>query len=85
MREGLVKLMPLTFLNVCGLDFRATSGVGAMGTMRRFLKDETGATAIEYALIVVVLSLTIVAAVGTAGNSLAYFLGNNASRLNAAW
>ena len=56
-----------------------------MGTILRFLKDETGATAVEYALIVVVLSLAIVAGVGTAGDSLQYFLGNNASRLNSAW
>jgi pilus assembly protein Flp/PilA len=56
-----------------------------MGTIRRFLNDRTGATAIEYALIVVVLSLVIVAGVGTASNSLQYFLGNSASRLNSAW
>jgi pilus assembly protein Flp/PilA len=56
-----------------------------MGTIRRFLKDRAGATAIEYGLIVVVLSLVIVAGVGTAGNSLQYFLGNSASRLNSAW
>ena len=56
-----------------------------VGKARRFLKDETGATAVEYALIVAVLSLVIVAGVGTAGNSLAYLLGNSGSRLNSAW
>jgi len=59
--------------------------VGEMGRIRRFLKDETGATAIEYGLIVVVLSLAIIAGVGTAGNSFEYLLGNSGSRLNAAW
>jgi pilus assembly protein Flp/PilA len=56
-----------------------------MGTIRRFLGDETGATVIEYGLIVAVLSLAIVAGVGTAGNSFADLLGNSASRLNSAW
>jgi pilus assembly protein Flp/PilA len=49
--------------------------------VRCFLKDETGATAIEYGLIVAVLSLAIVAGVGTAANSLQYMWGDNNSRL----
>lgn len=56
-----------------------------IATVGRFLKDETGATAIEYSLIVAVLSLAIVAGVGTAGNSLAFLLGNSGSKLNSAW
>jgi pilus assembly protein Flp/PilA len=48
---------------------------------RRFLKNDTGATAIEYGLIVAVLSLAIVAGVGTLANSLAYLWGDNNSRL----
>ena len=37
--------------------------------LQRFLKDETGATAIEYGLIVAVLSLAIVGGIGQAGNA----------------
>ncbi len=36
----------------------------------RFLRDESGATAIEYGLIVAVLSLAIVGGVSQVGNSL---------------
>lgn len=61
------------------------NGWGTMGTILRFLRDETGATAIEYALIVAVLSLAIVAGVSTVGNSFQDLLGNSASRLNSAW
>lgn len=48
---------------------------------RRFLQDETGATVVEYSLIVAVLSLTIVAGVGTASNSLVFLFSNTESRL----
>uniref|UniRef100_UPI00339D75C1 Flp family type IVb pilin n=1 Tax=Aquibium sp. A9E412 TaxID=2976767 RepID=UPI00339D75C1 len=51
----------------------------------RFLKDETGATAVEYAIIVAVLSLVVAAGIGTVANSLQYLWGNNNSRLNQAW
>jgi len=47
----------------------------------RFGKDTGGATAIEYGLIVAVLSLVIVAGVGMATNSLEFLFANNASRL----
>lgn len=48
---------------------------------RRFLKDETGATAIEYGLIVAVLSLTIVAGIGQAANAVQWLFSDNSSRL----
>lgn len=38
--------------------------------MRRFLADENGATAIEYGLIIAVLSLAIVAGIGRMGNAI---------------
>ncbi len=42
----------------------------------KFLRDENGATAIEYGLIVAVLSLTVIAGVESFGNSLQdMFLG----------
>jgi pilus assembly protein Flp/PilA len=41
-----------------------------MQSMRRFLADENGATAIEYGLIIAVLSLAIVAGIGRMGNAI---------------
>ena len=50
-----------------------------------FLKDETGATAVEYALIICVLSLTIVGGVSQVFNSLTWLFSNNNSRLANAF
>ena len=41
-----------------------------MRLIRRFLADTSGATAIEYGLIIAVLSLVIVAGIGQAGNAI---------------
>jgi pilus assembly protein Flp/PilA len=49
--------------------------------LKRFVKDASGATAVEYGLIVAVLSLAIVGGIGTATNSLEYLFANNASKL----
>ncbi|TIU32188.1 MAG: Flp family type IVb pilin, partial [Mesorhizobium sp.] len=38
--------------------------------LQQFVRDETGATAIEYGLIVTVLSLTIIGGVGKAADAL---------------
>ncbi|MDB5511571.1 MAG: Components of type pilus, pilin subunit [Enterovirga sp.] len=38
--------------------------------MRRFLRDERGATAIEYALIAVIISIVVVGGATTIGTSL---------------
>ncbi len=51
----------------------------------RFLKDESGASAVEYGLIVVVLSLAIIAGVERVSNQLEWLWGNNNSRLNQAF
>lgn len=53
--------------------------------IQKFLKNETGATAIEYGLIAALLSLAIVGGVGSAANSLEYLWGNNNSRLLQAF
>lgn len=52
---------------------------------RRFVNDERGATAIEYGLILVVLSLVIIGGVGRAGNALEFLFSDNASRLVQAF
>jgi pilus assembly protein Flp/PilA len=53
--------------------------------LQRFLKDETGATAIEYGLIVAVLSLAIVGGVGQAANAIQWLFSDNSSRLAGAF
>ncbi|TKT75229.1 Flp family type IVb pilin [Aquamicrobium sp. LC103] len=52
--------------------------------LRKFLHDENGTTAIEYALIAMVLSLAIIGGVGQSADAMAYLFGDNSSRLNQA-
>lgn len=49
--------------------------------IRRFLREKTGATAIEYGLIIGVLSLAIVTGIGSVMNSIEFLFANNASKL----
>lgn len=53
--------------------------------LQRFLRDETGATAIEYGLIVAVLSLAIVGGVGSAADALSELWNGNNSKLADAF
>jgi pilus assembly protein Flp/PilA len=48
----------------------------------RFLADRSGATAVEYGLIIAVLSLTIVAGVNSASNSLQNLWGHVATTVD---
>jgi len=50
-----------------------------MALIRRFLKEESGATVIEYGLIVAVLSLAIVGGFSKASNALEWLLGGENS------
>jgi pilus assembly protein Flp/PilA len=50
--------------------------------IRRFLADRSGATAVEYGLIIAVLSLTIVAGVNSASNSLQNLWGHVATTVD---
>jgi pilus assembly protein Flp/PilA len=54
-------------------------------TIRQFLSDENGATAVEYGLIVAVLSLVIVGGVGHASDAIAFLFADNESRLVEAF
>jgi pilus assembly protein Flp/PilA len=56
-----------------------------MGLVKRFLRDEGGATAVEYGLIVAVLSLAVVAGVGKAANSIQWLWSSNESKLANAF
>jgi pilus assembly protein Flp/PilA len=53
--------------------------------IRKFLADDKGATAIEYGIIVTVLSLAIVGGVSKAADALAFLWGDNNSRLVQAF
>jgi pilus assembly protein Flp/PilA len=50
--------------------------MAAMTFLRRFLRDERGATAVEYGLIVAVLSLAIIAGFSTFSNQLQTMFGS---------
>ena len=55
-----------------------------MQLIRRFLTDRNGATAIEYGLIIAVLSLVIVGGIGQAGNAISeMFSGQDRALQNA--
>ncbi|OHV86329.1 Flp family type IVb pilin [Mesorhizobium sp. ORS 3428] len=53
--------------------------------LQQFVKDESGATAIEYGLIVAVLSLAIVAGVGKAADAIQWLFSDNGSKLANAF
>jgi pilus assembly protein Flp/PilA len=77
----MVKPVPLTFLN--GSAFSLGDRKQVMRVMLlRFFKNETGATAIEYGLITCVLSLTIIAGVGMAGDAYQNMFTNLANWFN---
>jgi len=56
-----------------------------MRLIRRFLADSSGATAIEYGLIIAVLSLVIVAGIGQAGNAISDMFANQDRALQNAF
>ncbi|ESY75184.1 MULTISPECIES: Flp family type IVb pilin [unclassified Mesorhizobium] len=51
----------------------------------RFLKDETGATAVEYGVIIAVLSLAIVGGIGQVRDGIIWLFSDNSSRLANAF
>jgi pilus assembly protein Flp/PilA len=55
-----------------------------MNTLLRFYRDESGATAIEYALIAALLSIVIIGGVTLTGESLQSLYGSIASKVAAA-
>jgi pilus assembly protein Flp/PilA len=56
-----------------------------MQLIRRFFADRNAATAIEYGLIVAVLSLVIVAGIGQAGNAIQEMFSNQDRELQKAF
>ena len=55
-----------------------------MPSIASFLKDESGATAIEYGLIAALVSVAAITALGSMGNSLIAIFNRVASELNTA-
>ena len=70
---------------VCSEKASTTSGVCGMKTLlQRFAADESGATALEYALILALACLAPVAAFAGGGEALAALIGQATSELAAA-
>jgi len=55
-----------------------------MSKIRKFLKSDLGATAIEYGLIAALISIVIIAALQLTGNSLKLVFNNVGSTLSSA-
>jgi pilus assembly protein Flp/PilA len=55
-----------------------------MGTLKEFLRDESGATAIEYGLIAAGISVAIITVVNTLGSQLQSTFSTVASNLASA-
>jgi len=51
----------------------------------KFVRDETGATAVEYGILLFCLSLIVVGGFEKVTNALTYMWGDTNSRLNSAW
>jgi len=52
------------------LQKRTTKGVKSMGRISAFIQDESGATAIEYGLLAVLISVAAIVAMSAVGTSL---------------
>jgi pilus assembly protein Flp/PilA len=55
-----------------------------MSMFRRFVKDDSGATAIEYGLIAALVSVAIIVALGTLGTELGNTFNEVATQLSTA-
>jgi pilus assembly protein Flp/PilA len=55
-----------------------------MSVLARFVKDESGATAIEYGLIAALIAVAIIAAATTLGGSLGSLFNRIGNKLNTA-
>lgn len=55
-----------------------------MNTIKSFLQDDSGATAIEYGLIAALVSVAAIAALGSLGNSLGVMFNRVANELGDA-
>jgi pilus assembly protein Flp/PilA len=59
-------------------------GERSMSMFRRFVKDESGATAIEYGLIAALVSVAIIAALGMVGDNLTATFQEVSTQLSGA-
>jgi pilus assembly protein Flp/PilA len=54
-----------------------------MNILNRFVRDESGATAIEYSLIAALMAVALIAAVPTLGNAISTSFTNIATQLTS--
>lgn len=78
----------LLFLNhfraISSPGFLLTGGFRMFGTVKSFIKDESGATAIEYGLIAALVSVAAIAALTALGDSLETMFTNVSNALDSA-
>ncbi len=55
-----------------------------MSTIKRFVKEESGATAVEYGLLVALIAVVIITAVTTLGTNLSAKFNTVASQISSA-
>ena len=53
--------------------------------MKKFLKDESGATAVEYGLIAAIISVALITGFGAMSNALSEQMTFLANTMNAPW
>ena len=56
-----------------------------MNWLHRFGKDEDGATAVEYAVMLALIIVVCIVAIGSLGSNASSLWGSNESNLDIAW
>jgi pilus assembly protein Flp/PilA len=57
----------------------------AMQFLRKFLREEDGPTAVEYAVLLALIIAACITAIGGLGNSARMMWNDNTTQLNSAW
>jgi pilus assembly protein Flp/PilA len=74
----------ISWNNMAGGRGATSRGINMRSSVLRFLRDESGATAIEYGLIAAGISVAIIATVNTLGGQLKNTFSNVSSQLGNA-
>ena len=56
-----------------------------MNWLKRFLREEDGPTAVEYAVMLALIIVVCLVAIGTLGSNASSLWGSNESNLDIAW
>lgn len=54
------------------------------GALRRFLADESGPTAVEYAVMLALILISVMVGIGTFGSQAVMLFGNSNTKMSAA-